>query len=334
MIYSEVSCLILVNNQAGSGRIEDEWPIRKKQLLEALGPGQVDIAFTTSQDHGAQRVRQALSQGVKKILVVGGDGTFSEVIQGFFEGNRNVAPETVLILMPGGRGDDFFKTITGQRFYRKKSSWTKGLDIIRYGTPVSVDVGKITLGSSPNETQRYFINVSSFGFPGLVLDRGKNEEKSFINKLIKKTSFAYFFQSVTALGSYNPLIAHVIVDGTPFFKGELHSGFILNGRFNAGGICWDDNSKINDGLLGVMLMEYRNFFSFSINSLRILMGSAQERVGVHRGEGKKIEVIFEGDSKPHSLFEVDGDLFEKNQDRRAVFEVLQKAIKIQAVNNF
>lgn len=72
----------IVNPVAGQGKGLDDWPILSKQLREwHIIP---DYAFTEYRYHATELLVQALADGYRKIIVVGGDGTIHEVMNGLF----------------------------------------------------------------------------------------------------------------------------------------------------------------------------------------------------------------------------------------------------------
>lgn len=335
--HSDNQTLILINPKARHGRqvsSSDDWEARKIELFDALGVSQAQVVFTTPEDHGEKTVKRALKRGVKRVVVIGGDGTLSEVIQGFFENGKPISPEAIVMVMPGGRGDDFFKNLTPQSFYSGASAWNLGLEVIKNGSPHPTDVGMIQWRGSKELPRRYFINIASFGFPGLVVNRVQSKKGFFGNKLFSSSAWTYGLQGLAALKEYKPLPVQVKVDDKEFYSGPLNSGFILNGRYNAGGLCWDPDAQIDDGLFHLVLLEPTSQWTNLKNGSKLLMKDSRSLEGAYRISGKKIEVLFQSDSpKTHSYFEIDGDCPEDSSTHGAVFEILPGAIQIQQLIN-
>jgi YegS/Rv2252/BmrU family lipid kinase len=95
---------IIANPNAGGGKIERVLT----QIKTALE--QHEIQYTVSYAHTPELAREIAGEleaaGQKYVIAVGGDGTFSEVLNGF----QNPS-SVVLGLIPAGTGNDFLKTL-------------------------------------------------------------------------------------------------------------------------------------------------------------------------------------------------------------------------------
>ncbi len=329
---TNITTLILANPRARNGRLERDWDEFKNPILDALGKieNEVHVTFTRPTNPGGETIKVALKSGIKQILVIGGDGTISEAIQGFFEDDKVISTDAVLMVLPGGRGDDLFKTISNEFFFSRQSGWNRGLEIIKTGTPMRSDLGKIQwIGTHPAK-DRYFINIASFGFPGLIVERVLTQKKYLGSSLINKTGLAYVLQGAVAMTQYKPLEFEVKVDGKEGYKGKITYGFIMNGRRNAGGICWDPSTRIDDGLLNIFVMAPCNPFEQSRRLSRLILGSREKIPGVWLATGKQFEVLLSNqEQKTHSIFEIDGEIPENKTIVGARLEILPGIIQIQ-----
>jgi diacylglycerol kinase family enzyme len=316
--------MVLVNPKARDGRVGERWPMLESQLLGALAAGETRIEFTTALDHGATIVRRALADGIERVVVVGGDGTVSEAVQG-------ISGDTVLAVMPAGRGDDFFKMLVGRRCKSSDEAWEQGLMLLRGGSPRPSDLGRISwLTARGNDVSknRAFINIASFGFPGLVVKRVSEHAGPLGRTRAGKSGWAYLTQILTGMAEYKPIATEVRIDGKVVFDGPLFSGFVLNGSYNAGGMRWSDEARIDDGIFNVVIAEPRTPLATLKSGPRMLSGNWRGVEGIHIFSGQKIEVRARGGKRDFPLFEIDGDQPEPEGTEGAVIDMLPGALKI------
>jgi diacylglycerol kinase family enzyme len=323
---------ILVNPNARAGAVGQKWPDLQAHVLGALGEGEARIEFTTAEDHGAAAVRRALKDGAERIVVVGGDGTVSEAVQGFFEQGQLIAPEAILAVMPAGRGDDFFKVLAGGRCSSTEQAWAQGLEVLRRGRPEPADLGRITWLAGDGAAlpgMRAFINIASFGYPGLVVHRVASRAGALGRTRLGKSGWAYLVQIATGMAQYKPIETEIRVDGEKVFDGPLFSGFVLNGYYNAGGMRWSDEARIDDGIFNVVLSEPRNPVATALTGPRMLSGNWRGVRGIHLFPGKRVEIrTREAGERGFPLFEIDGEQPEPAGVRGAAIEVLPSVIRV------
>lgn len=343
----ELKTLVVVNPSAREGEVGRQWPNLEREVMGALTPesgaaDEVRVVQTGAEDRGVPQIREALRAGFNRVIVVGGDGTLSDAVQGFFENGKPVAPEAALGVVPCGRGDDFFKTILarkGRRFVQGVGSsvWKQGLEVIREGSARPLDVARIQWNGDPGGSgagsSRYWLNVLSFGFPGLVVQKVKDRERFFgipiHGSFLAKTGATYVAQSLAALAEYRPLEMSVQVDGEMLFEGPAFGAFVLNGAYNAGGVCWSNLARVDDGLLEVLVLEPRGLMGFARDLPQMATGQWRGVAGAHLARGRRVELsLSPRERKRHALFDVDGDLPEPEDARGAVIEVVPGALQL------
>jgi diacylglycerol kinase (ATP) len=103
--------LAIVNPAAGGGR--------SRQLLSAAlerlraANIQVDVRVTSSLGHATHIAREAWSQGYRKFISVGGDGTSYEIVNGLFPLTEGAETPT-LGFLPLGTGNSFLRDFSDQ----------------------------------------------------------------------------------------------------------------------------------------------------------------------------------------------------------------------------
>lgn len=98
--------LAIVNPAAGGGRVRELLPRALEQLRNA--GVQVEVRETARCGHAAEIARQSWSEGYRKFISVGGDGTSFEIINGLFPLPDNTEIPT-LGFLPLGTGNSFLR---------------------------------------------------------------------------------------------------------------------------------------------------------------------------------------------------------------------------------
>src|SRR5438067_8738040 len=99
--------VVIVNPRSAGGKTERSWPRLREIIHEAYGP--FESHFTESAGDGTRLAREALTGGAELVVAMGGDGTINEVVNGFFDGARAIAPGAAFPVLPPGPGGDFIK---------------------------------------------------------------------------------------------------------------------------------------------------------------------------------------------------------------------------------
>ena len=80
---------IIVNPMANKGRCGKRWPQIRTELEKHLGPiDDDDIAMTRARNHATKLAQEAVDAGYRRLISVGGDGTFSEMMNGVISDDR------------------------------------------------------------------------------------------------------------------------------------------------------------------------------------------------------------------------------------------------------
>jgi len=231
--------LVVVNEHAGGGAMADVFRRLEHPLIAAIGP--FDVAFTDGPGHAISIVRKALSEGYRRIVSGGGDGTLNECVNGCFaEDGAPLGDDVELALLSGGTGGDFRKTV-GVR------SSQDTLAALARGRTIPVDVGRVTYAAPGGQGTRYFINIASFGMSGLV-DRNVPAFKQFGGRI------AYFGATLKSMwGWKNPRVA-LTLDGEALAPQHIITVAVANGRYFGGGMHICPDARLDSGLFEVCVL--------------------------------------------------------------------------------
>ena len=219
---------VIINPMAGEGHpLQMQHQIEQELAARSLEYRSVATEYP---GHATLLAREAVRQGAD-VVVCGGDGTISEVLDGV------AGSESTLYIVPCGTGNDFVRSYFGLD-RDPMQALRQQLD----GEEVRVDCGSINGG------ERAFMNVSGSGFDVDVLERLQQFRGH--GKGVKP----YLMALISALRFFKPIQCEVTLDG----QNARHSLTILsvaNGQYFGGGMRIAREASINDGLFDVILIK-------------------------------------------------------------------------------
>ena len=233
------------------------------------------------------------------IVSAGGDGTLNEVVNGIARTGCNAA----LAVFPLGTGNDFARTL------EVPSVLDSALDQIIAGRTRAIDLVRVT-----SDSIRYFVNVSSGGFSGVVNEKLTPEMKRTWGPL------AYLRGAAAAFADLRGYTTTVAFDDAESFELDLYNVVVANGRYVAGGIPVAPEAGIADALLDIVLIPERGPAELAILAAQILVGKHLSSDAIIFRRAKKISIK----SRPGMWFNVDGELI---GNEPATFELLAGALQ-------
>ena len=230
--------LVIVNPRSANGSTGRRWPEIERRLRAALPS--FDVVFSERPNHATELAREGAA-GHKLVVVLGGDGTINEVVNGLVADDRLLHDDLVLAIVPRGTGADFVRTMGIPH------DLGAAVQRLTTGTAREVDVAKaVYRRPDGSESVRYFINEASVGMGAVVCQEVNRGSKRLGGRLsflrgILMANFRYRSQPV--------LFA---LDGGPAEEVLLRNVWIANGRYSGGGICSAPRAQPDDGLLDVV----------------------------------------------------------------------------------
>ena len=284
-------CVIL-NPRAGSGKAKRRWAGLRPVLEEQLGP--VDAKFTERPGHATQLAREALRNGADLVVATGGDGTLSEVVNGYFSDGHAINPNAALALVPLGTGGDF------RRSANLPTSPTDAVQAIATSVPRRIDACRVQLQSPDGApVERYCINLASFGIGGDVAVAGKN---SFLTPYSGKAAFLW--ATAVSFLRFRPKPVRMAFDGNP--PGDpigVMEVMIGNGGYTGGGMLPCPLAKLDSGYLEITVVKEVSLFQF-LRAVPILYsGRIHDHPECEHYRVRKIAAT----SEQSMLAEVDGE---------------------------
>ena len=308
------SPLVIVNPTAGGGTAQTKWTEIEVVLRSVYG--RFDVKLTEKTGDAERFGEDALSDGTPEIIVVGGDGTLSEVINGVLGTTSQSSRRPIITPIPSGTGGDFRKTLG------LSSNISDLGNQLRSGSSKPVDVGRITFVHENGHTlTRHFLNIASFGLSGDV-DKAVNAAQ-WPKRLGGR--FTYAWCSLNALTKYTPKKVRLLIDDQVDRLVHVNTVAVCNGQYFGGGMHVSPHSNIADGLFNVVAIEPEPTFSGLKNANKLYKGTHLEQPNVFHWQGKTVQA-FPADGDQAAWLDIDG---EPLGTLPATFEVLPAALSVK-----
>ena len=146
--------------------------------------------YTDYKLHAIELVEQAIKEGYRKIVAVGGDGTNNEVINGIMCQDIIPSNEILYTLLPIGTGNDWIRQ---HGIPKQKKAW---IQMLLKQKSIWHNVGKVSFTKNKTQHDRYFINVAGMAYDGFVGKLLDNNKGQVFGKL------RYLFAAVAGLINY------------------------------------------------------------------------------------------------------------------------------------
>lgn len=296
----------IVNIHGGSGKAFLKW----NKIRALLNEKKIEFKVRVPQAVGdASRIAREISELPEddiRIVVVGGDGTINEVLNGITDFSR-----IKLGLIPTGSGNDFTRGLKLPRHNPKKA-----VDILLNSKgDKKIDLGKSTVLSTGDS--RIFGISSGFGLDAIV-GTGINEAK--IKKILNWVhlgKLSYAFLTIQTLFTMKTYEASLSFDGEEAIKfNKLIFLAAMNFKAEGGGVPMCPKARGDDGELSVCVAagvpKILTFFKFPL----LCLGLHSKSKGFYLRNCKTLELS----SSENSILHTDGE-FVGNVDR-VKFEVL------------
>lgn len=234
---------VVYNPASSAGRTKARWQQLAPLVAEHLG--EVEVHETEGPGDATFAVREALRDGPRAVLCIGGDGTNHEVVNGFFEADATtpVAPEATFSFLVSGTGGDLSRTFPATQdpaalLPRIAAGDARPLDLI----------GCTYAGDDGSEQRELIVNIASLGLGGWVCRTVDGRSKSAL-----PAKALFFATSVEALFRTRPYPVRVQVDDGPEEALDVRNLVLANGRYQGGGMHIAPDAKTDDGQMDVVV---------------------------------------------------------------------------------
>lgn len=238
---------IIINTKSG----KKAYLLQRYYLFDLLKERGEDYIYRITQypNHARELARElAEEKGIRRFLILGGDGTISETINGLMEA-RIPDPENLEFgFMPRGTGNDY------GRYWRLTKDYKKSLARFFNGTPQPVDIGCVTYFRNGIEHHHYFVNSIGFGIDAKTCLWASNLKYYFGSH-----SWLYAFALVFAVWTHKSSRLLLKTDQGLVLDEKLFTMNVGNGPYSGGGIRQNPTADPTDGVFHSMFVKTPTF---------------------------------------------------------------------------
>ena len=286
----------IVNKHGGGGRAFLTW----QKVQKILEENNIEYKYSDTEDAAAGELARrfcSLNEESVNIVVVGGDGTIGQVLNGITDFSK-----VKLGIIPTGSGNDFARGtgITG-------NTRTCVYRVLRAENQKKIDLG---CAEFENGTKKYFGISCGFGFDALVC---RLTDESKLKKVLNRMhlgKLSYVLITLLALKKIKKHNVTVVID-----KDDAHSieykdlVFLafMNLCFEGGGVNMAPDAVCNDGIFnycaGYDVPLFKVLFLFAT----LLLGIRKKFYGLEFKKGRTFCITSESPMAVHTDGEYLGD---------------------------
>ena len=301
-ILRESSVSVFVNTTAGGGRART--CLTQIQKLFERFHVFAQFVITDSATELESSAQNAISQGQRTLLAMGGDGTFQALANAAF------GAEVLLGVLPIGGGNDFARGLG------LPDDPIKSAEAILRGKPRFVDLARVR--TAEGRTRLYV------GGGGIGLDA---EAARFASGACRRIPgrLRYIASALLALLKFEAIEVQIGFPDNlfPAFEAKALLAAVLNSPTYGAGLKLAPGATLDDGFLHIVLIEDIGMLEI-LRLLPQLMGSGELRTSrVERWKARKVHMT----ARKPSVFHADGEILGSTP---VEIEVVPRAVQVLA----
>ena len=310
--------LAVVNVFAASRKAGSIW----KKAAVKLEQAGIDYKarFTGGEYNATELSRIAASNGYRRFIAVGGDGTIHDVLNGIAEYVYSADDESVrfsdftMAVIPVGSGNDWVKSAGVARDVASAVDQIVAgkigrQDVVRVSVydPDDADLNKIVAES-------YMANIGGIGLDARVCEIvNRKKERGFRGKKLYVSALLYCIKHRV------PVYARVICDGNEVFSGKYLSMAFGIGRYSGGGMRQTSLAVMDDGLLDVTVIPDISLLTIAKEVPRLFTGTFHKVSVLTQARCRSVVILPDSGSDAEPV-EVDGEVIGRAPVRMDVLE--------------
>ncbi len=262
MLVSSNHWAIIINPKSGKKSFRHQ----QKYLFLTLKHAGIEFEYrmTKFTGHASKIAQFFVQKGYQNIMVLGGDGTMSEAINGIFSAKISNTSNLKIALIPRGTGNDW------ARFWGLTTNYKQSIDVFLKGKIQPIDIGKVEFELEGKNESHYFINSIGLGLDAAVVNLTHR-----LKEIFGSHSFMYTLALLGAVFTYKPHKVRIYSDEKNITD-SMFTMNVANGCYSGGGMKQNPNAVPYDGLLDVMMAKKPTFWDIITALLRLFNGKLLE----------------------------------------------------------
>ncbi len=309
-----VKWFVIVNPVAGEGHGLDDFPQISKLLRDAHVL--CEPVFTEHKFHATELTVKAVKEGYRHIIVVGGDGTLYEVVNGLFI-QQEVRPDEVLLAVIAVGTE-----VGWVHSFGLSGRYRDAVKAIAEGRSFLQDVGVVSYEEAQFRQCRYMAGAGGAGFDAYVVRKLSHQKKKGRSGRWNSTWY-----TIKSFFRYKSTGVKVWVDDRLVYNDLLFSIAVGINKYNGGGLQQLPAAIADDGLLDLSLYRPVHFWHLLFRFHYLFDGRLYQIRHILHESGSRIRI----ESSPEIRVEVDGELLGYTP---LEFSVIRQAIRIVVGSGF
>ena len=279
---------IIINPRSGKKALR----MQRKYLFKTLRTEKIPFIYqvTAYAGHATEIAYDYIKHDIKHILILGGDGTISEVVNGIFQATSDASDITIAII-PRGTGNDW------GRYWGLTKDYKASIDAFLKGKCQQIDIGRITYQRNKINQTHFFINSVGIGLDCKVVTLTHTLKYYFGSHAL-----LYFVSLIAAVCTFKSKRIKLIADNQDICNDKILTMNIGNGCYSGGGMKQNPDAKPTDGIFHGMYVGKITFMDVLHAIPRLFNGGLSALPFVHNIEAKKIQI----ETAKYIPFEADG----------------------------
>lgn len=294
--------ILIVNPKAGNGKAER---IFKAIQKDSLFKEKNCRSFRTTKEGHAEKLAEQIAEihheHLKCVIIVGGDGTLHEVLNGLYQ-----YPSIPVAVIPSGSGNDFVRGIGAKR---------KGVGLFRRVVQdpkrLSVTVGRYVTNKRYKHGQKLFMNHIGFGLDGeLIQFTNRPTFRKWI-QFLHLHHFTYSLALLPVLRDFQPINIEIELDGLKKSLKRATLVAISNHPYYGGGMKIAPGANVGKDQFTVTIISEIPKWKLLAFFMTVFFGKHTflKEVTVYEASSVKISsttlIPFQADGQPGECFQCD-----------------------------